>query len=73
MEPMLDRQSGSWEPLRRSEKEWKKILVFSSRAKFHPAEEYHQGCDLENPLRNCFHGWSWGQDDRLMELWGSPT
>lgn len=40
---------------------------------FYPAEEYHQNYYLEHPIRYRFYRWNCGRDDRLEELWGSPT
>jgi peptide-methionine (S)-S-oxide reductase len=42
-------------------------------AEFYPAEEYHQDYYRENPLRYRFYRWNCGRDDRLKELWGSPS
>ncbi len=37
---------------------------------FFPAEEYHQGYYLKNPIRYDFYRTRCGRDDRLFELWG---
>jgi peptide-methionine (S)-S-oxide reductase len=36
---------------------------------FYPAEEYHQGYYLKNPVRYRYYRWRCGRDARLEELW----
>ena len=37
---------------------------------FYPAEEYHQGYYLNNPVRYRYYRWRCGRDQRLEQLWG---
>ena len=41
--------------------------------KFWPVEEYHQDYYLKNPLRYKYYRWNCGRDQRLEQLWGTPT
>jgi len=40
---------------------------------FYPAEEYHQDYYLKNPLRYKFYRTNCGRDERLRQLWGTPS
>lgn len=40
-------------------------------AKFWPAEDYHQGYYLKNPIRYKYYRTSCGRDKRLKEVWGT--
>ena len=40
---------------------------------FYPAEEYHQGYYLKNPVRYRYYRWSCGRDQRLKQIWGTEA
>jgi peptide-methionine (S)-S-oxide reductase len=40
---------------------------------FYPAEEYHQGYYVKNPVRYKFYKWNCGRAQRLEQLWGPPA
>jgi peptide-methionine (S)-S-oxide reductase len=40
---------------------------------FYPAEEYHQGYYLKNPVRYRYYRWRCGRDQRLEALWGDQA
>jgi peptide-methionine (S)-S-oxide reductase len=40
---------------------------------FYPAEAYHQDFYLKNPLRYKFYRTTCGRDERLRQLWGTPS
>jgi peptide-methionine (S)-S-oxide reductase len=40
---------------------------------FYPAEAYHQGYYLTNPLRYRFYRFNCGRDERLEALWGDEA
>ena len=40
------------------------------KARFWPAEDYHQDYYKKNPVRYKFYRWNCGRDQRLEELWG---
>ncbi len=47
-----------------------RILRFES---FYPAEDYHQGYYLKNPVRYRYYRWRCGRDQRLEQLWGDQA
>lgn len=40
---------------------------------FYPAEEYHQGYYMKDPLRYRFYRFGCGRDNRLREVWGKDA
>ena len=40
---------------------------------FYPAEDYHQGYYLNNPVRYRYYRWRCGRDERLEALWGDEA
>ena len=40
---------------------------------FYPAEDYHQDYYIKNPFRYKFYRYACGRDQRLQELWKSPS
>jgi peptide-methionine (S)-S-oxide reductase len=40
---------------------------------FYPAEDYHQGYYLNNPVRYRYYRWRCGRDARLEALWGEEA
>ena len=40
---------------------------------FYPAEEYHQGYYMKDPLRYRFYRFGCGRDNRLREVWGKEA
>lgn len=46
------------------------VLEFEN---FYPAEDYHQGYYLNNPVRYRYYRWRCGRDVRLEALWGEQA
>ena len=40
---------------------------------FYPAEDYHQGYCMKDPLRYRFYRFGCGRDNRLREVWGKEA
>lgn len=47
-----------------------RILDFQA---FYPAEDYHQGYYLNNPVRYRYYRWRCGRDQRLEQIWGNEA
>ncbi|TVQ24404.1 MAG: peptide-methionine (S)-S-oxide reductase [Spirochaetaceae bacterium] len=49
------------------------VLGIDGHSGFWPAEEYHQGYYLRNPVRYRFYKEACGRDRRLVQLWGAEA
>jgi peptide methionine sulfoxide reductase MsrA len=46
---------------------------YRERAKFYPAEHYHQDYHTKSPLRYKYYRWNCGRNQRVEKLWGDKA